>query len=237
MSMQQLAFELAGPEPATFANFVPGGNDEVVHALRGFARGAAPGAGMLLWGAAGAGRSHLLQAAVAAAAAAGRPALYLPRASGAPLEPPDVAALVAIDDIDAADAVAQGHLFTLFNRLVDTGGHLLAAAAMPPARLGLRDDLRSRLGAGLVYEVVPLADADKPAALAAYARERGFGLGEDVIAYLLAHGRRDMPSLVAALAALDRHSLSAKRAITVPLLREWLQRDWLDRDGASDSPG
>jgi len=46
-----------------------------------------------------------------------------------------------------------------------------------------------------------------------------------VIAYLLAHGRRDMPSLVATLAALDRHSLAVKRAVTVPLLREWLQRE------------
>lgn len=237
MSMQQLAFELAQPEPATFANFVAGGNGEAIHALRGVAEGVMPGAGMLLWGATGSGRSHLLQAAVAAAAAAGRSALYVSDARAAPLEPPDAAAVVAVDDIDAADAIAQGHLFTLFNRLVDTGGHFLGAAALPPARLALRDDLRSRLGAGLVYEVVPLADADKPAALVAYARERGIGLGEDVIAYLLAHGRRDMPSLVAALAALDRHSLSAKRAITVPLLREWLQRDWLDRDPATDRPG
>ncbi len=95
---------------------------------------------------------------------------------------------------------------------------------VPPARLPLRDDLRTRLGWGLVYEVVPLADADKPAALAAYARARGFALSADVIAYLLAHGRRDMPTLVATLAALDRHSLATKRPITVPPAGEWLQR-------------
>jgi chromosomal replication initiation ATPase DnaA len=39
------------------------------------------------------------------------------------------------------------------------------------------------------------------------------------------HGRRDMPTLVATLAALDRHSLATQRAITVPLLRDWLQQD------------
>jgi DnaA family protein len=61
-------------------------------------------------------------------------------------------------------------------------------------------------------------------ALAAYARERGFALGDDVIAYLLAHGRRDMRALVATLAALDRLSLAQKRPVTVPLVREWLQR-------------
>ncbi len=86
------------------------------------------------------------------------------------------------------------------------------------------------LGWGLVYEIAPLSDAEKPAALAAYAQQRGFRLTDDVIGYLLAHGRRDMPALLATLAALDRHSLAAKRPITVPLLRDWLQREiGLDR--------
>ena len=65
-----------------------------------------------------------------------------------------------------------------------------APATAPPARLALREDLRTRLALGLVFEVTPLADADKPRALAAYARERGFRLSDDVIGYLLAHGRR-----------------------------------------------
>jgi DnaA family protein len=138
----------------------------------------------------------------------------------------DLAALslVAVDDVDRADPAAQARLFTLYNRLQEKGGQLLAAASAPPGRLVLREDLRSRLGWGLAYEVAPLTDAEKPQALAGYALERGFRLGDDVIAYLLAHGRRDMPALVATLAALDRYSLAAKRPVTVPLLREWLQR-------------
>jgi DnaA family protein len=89
--------------------------------------------------------------------------------------------------------------------------------------LPLREDLRTRLGWGLVYEVLPLADNEKPTALAAYARQRGFALSPDVIDYLLRHGRRDMQSLLRALAALDRLSLATKRPITVPLLKGWLQ--------------
>ncbi|HEY3533333.1 MAG TPA: DnaA/Hda family protein, partial [Casimicrobiaceae bacterium] len=134
-------------------------------------------------------------------------------------------ALLVIDDIDVVDAPTQARLFTLVNGLPAQGAQWLATAKLPPARLSLRDDLRTRLALGLVLEVVPLADADKPAALAAYARERGFALSDDVIMYLLAHARRDMKSLVATLAALDRHSLAAKRNVTVPLLREWLQHD------------
>jgi DnaA-homolog protein len=44
-----------------------------------------------------------------------------------------------------------------------------------------------------------------------------------VAGYLLTHARRDMPSLIRALDALDRYSLETGRPITVPLLRAALQ--------------
>jgi DnaA family protein len=220
---EQLTLALAPPEPPTFANFVAGPNAEVVAHLARLAEGAVSEPVVLVWGASGAGRSHLLQAAVAAAIAAGRAAAYWAEPALVPAEPPDPGALVAIDEVDSADSAAQARLFTLFNALAAGGGQMLAAASSPPVQLALRDDLRTRLGWGLILEVRPLADADKPAALAGYARGRGFTLGDDVIAYLLAHGRRDMGSLVRTLAALDRHSLATKRPITVPLLRQWLQ--------------
>jgi len=221
---EQLVLDLAQPEPPTFANFVAGGNGEGLAALRALAVGASHETGLLLWGAAGAGKSHLLAGCAATARANARPVVQC----ASPQEVPatdDLArgTLVVVDAVDTADAHAQGRLFTLINRLAAVHGQWLAAAALPPARLALREDLRTRLALGLVLEIVPLADADKPQALAAYARERGFDLADDVIGYLLAHGRRDMRSLVAALAALDQRSLAAKRGVTVPLLREWLQ--------------
>ena len=178
---------------------------------------------MVLWGPPGVGKTHLLHATAVAASGA-RPVHFWADPAALPVDPPVPAALVLIDDLDRADAAAQGRLFTVYNTLKATGGSLVATAALPPARMPLRDDVRSRLGWGLVYEILPLADEDKPAALATYARSRGFALADEVVAYLLAHGRRDMPSLMATLAALDRHSLAFKRAITMPLVREWLQR-------------
>jgi DnaA family protein len=223
--VEQLTFELAPIEPPSFANFLVGPNAEAVTALRHLARGEVRETGILLWGAPGSGRTHLLHSVVAAAQSLPS-ATYYPGPASVAAEPPAAGALVAIDDVEDADPEAQGRLFTLYNRLQASGGHMLVAADAPPGRLGLRDDLRTRLGWGLVYELMPLADADKPAALAHYAEERGFRLGEDVIAYLLAHGRRDMTALLATLAALDRYSLAAKRPITVPLLRKWLQREF-----------
>ena len=225
--MEQLIFELAPAEPPSFANFLAGPNAEAVTALRQLARGEVRESGVLVWGVTGSGRTHLLRAAVALAQMLPSSATYHPGPASVPAEPPGPGALIAIDDIENADPEVQGRLFTLYNQLQASGGHMLVSAAAPPGRLRLRDDLRTRLGWGLVYELLPLADADKPAALARYAEERGFRLADDVIAYLLAHGRRDMTTLLATLAALDRYSLAAKRPITVPLLRKWLQREFV----------
>jgi DnaA-homolog protein len=226
--MEQLVLELAAPEPPSFENFVVGPNAEVVAAVARFAAGGAAETGMLLWGAPAAGKSHLLQAAVRAVRARGGTAVLVAQAGDlatTELGAPAMQAVVAVDAVDRLPPEAQARLFTLYNALKAGGGHLLAASRLPLAALPIREDLRTRLGWGLVYEVTPLTDAEKPAALVDYARRRGFALSDDVIAYLLAHGRRDMTALCATLSALDRHSLSTKRPITVPLLRAWLQRE------------
>ncbi len=221
--MEQLVFELAPAEPPRFANFLPGPNAELVHLLPKFVAGGVDETGLLIWGVPGSGKTHLLRAATAFARDSGIDAQFFLDADelddATIAEPPQ---LVAIDNIDAAATTAAG-IFTLYNRLKDRGGHLLAASRTPLVALPLREDVRTRLGWGLVYEALPLSDDDKPEAMAAFARQRGFVLSPDVIDYLLRHVRRDMPSLLATLAAMDRASLSAKRPITVPLLKTWLK--------------
>jgi DnaA family protein len=223
--LEQLVFELAPPEPPRLSNFLPGRNHELVAVLRGFASGEGAESSLFVWGVPGAGKTHLLRGAVAVAADSGIAARYYGQPSEIDAWADDsAAAFVAVDRVDEADTGATARLFTLYNALRQRAGRVLAASRTPLAALSLREDLRTRLGWGLVYEVLPLADDEKAEALAAYAQQRGFHLSAEVIDYLLNHGRRDMPSLLAMLSAVDRFSLASKRAITVPLLRELLQR-------------
>jgi len=229
----QLTFELLEDAPPSFANFLPGANVEAIAHLAAFARGELSETSVTMWGAPGSGKSHLVAAVLGAAS--GR-LLHLDAEDGdGGFDGMPAGSVVAVEDVDRLDPAAQARLFTLFNACRARGVRLLTTSRVPPAQAALRDDLRTRLGWGLVLELKALADADKPAALAAYAVEHGFRLPPDVIGFLLSHLRRDMSTLVAMVRALDRHSLATKRPITVPLVRELLQPGLVLDAGAADA--
>lgn len=213
--MTQLLLGIAPQWVPTLDNFVTGRNLELHAALRHALSSSGGERGIYLWGEADSGKSHLLQAVVERATAIGQSAIF---SSGAV---PEAAQLVAVDDVESLDAAAQIELFALYNRLRASGGMLLVSGNVAPAHLNLRDDLRTRLGWGLVYQVHGLNDEEKSQALHQHAKARGFELPNEVTQYLLRHGRRDMPYLLSILDELDAHCLRLKkRAATVPLLKE-----------------
>ena len=218
--MKQLALDIAAPPAPTLDNFVPGRNAELVVALYAAANGANHERFIYLWGAPGSGRSHLLRAALEAARQHGRRTAWFDSRAVAFDAADD--AFAAADDVHRLGAEAQIALFDLHNRVRAGTGTLIASGNAAPAQLALRADLATRLAAGLVYQVHGLNDDEKAAALGRHANARGVRLAPEVADYLLRHTQRDLPSLLALLDALDRHSLATKRAITLPLLRELL---------------
>lgn len=216
---RQLVLNIQPEAAPRFDNFMPGDNLELLLALDSLARAELHESVLYVWGAPGSGRSHLLRATVAEAIRHGRDAHYI--AAGAPL-PDDLPALVAVDDVDGLDGEAQVRLFSLINQARDGAGVVLAAGPAAPAHLALREDLATRLSWGLVFGLRPLNEADRATAIHERASALGLLLSEDVVRYLLSHGRRDLPSLLATIDALDAYSLSLKRPVTVPLVREYL---------------
>ena len=217
--MKQIALDIAQPPAPMLDNFVPGRNAELVVALYSAANGSGERF-IYLWGAPGSGRTHLLRAVVDAANSAGRRALMFDP-DDTQFDAPDDA-LCAVDDVDRLGPAAQIALFNLHNRVHAGRGALLASGNAPPAQLQLRADLVTRLASGLVYQLHGLDELEKVAALRRHAEARGFQLSDDIVAYLLRHAQRDLPSLLRLLDALDRYSLANRRAITLPLVRELL---------------
>ena len=229
--MTQLLLDLGAPPAPTLANFVVGRNAEVLAALRAphAGTGADPaGRFVYLWGESGSGRSHLLRAVADASDGFLCSATALDAALARRLTGGDDGAearVIAIDDIDEADAASQEALLHLIIALREhEEGAIVIAGNAPPRGLALapgREDLRSRLAWGLVFEVRALDDEEKDTALARHAAERGLALPAEVRGHLLTHFSRDMPSLMRLVDALDRYALERQRAVTVPLLRDF----------------
>lgn len=227
--MEQLPLPIQLAPEANLGSFIPGPNAEALAACTAWAKGEGEPF-VLVCGYPGTGKTHLLQASCQGALARGSQAQFLPlRLPG--LTPQVLMGLegvgrIALDDCDAVagDAAWERAMFTLYNRLRDSGGGLLASAAQPAVALPFNlPDLRSRLGWGPCYRLQPLGEADCEHLLYNAATRLGLRLGPDLVAYLMHRLPRDPGSLLAFLAALDRASLAARRAPSIPLARQVIE--------------
>lgn len=219
--MQQLVLDIVPPSPPRFDNLVTSLNAELIHASTSLANFHAAESLLYVWGAPWSGKSHLLKACVHLAQAHGKAAHYLNPVEFARCDALTFD-LIAVDNVEQLDADSQIKLFNLVNQVRDGNGRLISAGNVAPMQLPLRVDLTTRLGWGLVYQMHPLSDTDKLAALGKHAESRGFKLDTGIADYLLRHWRRDLPSLIAALDSLDQYSLQTQRPITLPLLKQVL---------------
>lgn len=220
--MRQIPLAI-GPGPArTFDTFLAGGNRAALEHLRQLTPRSAP---TYLWGPAGSGKTHLLGALIGAWQAEGRRVGWFSPSGPAPWPFDEGWSLVVLDDCEALDATQQQAAFALFVEATMAGVPVLAAGKLPPVDLPLRDDLRSRLGWGVVFALQPLAEADVRAVLRQAADQRGIFLSDEVMSFLLTRFARDLTHLTALLERLDEFSLSRKRGVTVPLLKEMLAED------------
>jgi DnaA-homolog protein len=196
--MKQLLLDIKPPAPPTLQNFVVGRNAEAMVSLNTALTTNAQF--IYLWGEKGSGKSHLLSAC---------------KAIG----------MRVLDNVHLLDKDAQIALFNQYNQLKEAGEILITSGLHAPTQMGLRDDLATRLAWGLVYQLHPLNDEEKARALKQHAAERGMKLPDEVADYCLRYLRRDLPTLMATLDALDEWSLTEKKPVTVPMLKKLLQLD------------
>ena len=234
MTMKQLALDIGLATGPTLERFFAGPNEAALQHLR-----LAAGAGSsettrspvptYLWGEPGSGKTHLLQAVRQALREQGSSVGWLDPAVG---EPPDFDerwAAVVMDDVHLYDTAQQATAFIWFvnaiSPAIGSQRWVLAAGDLPPADLPLRDDLRSRLGWGHVFQLQLLGEAERRAVLRQEADARGVFLGDEVMDYMLNRFSRDLGSLMQLLDQLDAFALRTQRAITIPLLKTMLESE------------
>jgi len=226
--MKQIALDIGLATAPAFSNFFTGPNNAALSHLQLWSgsplRSPVP---TYLWGEPGSGKTHLLKAAVGALQRQGARIGWL---DASVIEAPDFDeswSAVILDECHLYSAVQQQAAFNWFvNAVSSADGQprgVLAAGEVPPADLLLRDDLRSRLGWGHVYELHALTEPERRGVLRAQADARGIFLSDEVISFVLTRFSRDLSSLMQLLDQLDGYALQTQRAVTVPLLKAMLE--------------
>ena len=226
--MKQIALDMGLASVPSFGNFFAGSNEAALKHLELWAgnnlRSPVP---TYLWGEPGSGKTHLLKAVIEALREQGARVGWMDASMLNPPEFDESWAAVILDECHLYNAVQQQAAFNWFvNALNSADGHprwVLAAGNLPPADLSLRDDLRSRLGWGHIFELHALTEPERGAVLRREADARGVFLSDDVMDFMLTRFSRDLSSLMQLLDHLDAYALQNQRAITIPLIKAMLE--------------
>lgn len=229
--MKQLALDIGLAPVPTLEGFFPGPNAAPLQHLKQAlidtsARAPVP---TYLWGEAGSGKTHLLQAVREALREQGASVGW--RDAKSKYSPPfdENWAGVLLDDVHLYTQAQQNVAFNWFiNAISPANGvprWVISTGGVPPADLPLRPDLCSRLGWGHVFHLQMPGEAELRTVLRQQASARGLVLGDDVTDYMLKRFARDLGSLMALLERLDRHALRTQRALTIPLLKDMLDSE------------
>lgn len=227
---RQLALAIQLNDEATLTDFCWGSNQLLQQQISNCIEGIGERL-ITIWGSAGCGKSHLLQACCQALNAQ-KTTIYLPLQilkewGPESIEGVDEHGLIAIDDIDliAGDSAWEEALFHLYNKVRDNDQTILIISSSQPltaTKIALAD-LQSRLSWGLVIQLNELSDELKIKTLQQYSKKRGFEFPLSVGQFLLSRCARNMHDLQRILNRLDEASLAAQRKITVPFVKSILK--------------
>lgn len=206
------------PPPPEFDDFIEGENRHILSAARALAAGDAAVSSLYVWG--GGGKTALLRA-TAFKARAHSAAFYV----GGGLDiPPPMPGLLATDDVQKLSGENRLLLFDWQNKVRPGADYrIFAAAAAPPAKIGIGEEIAARFCAGLVFRLHEISETEKRRALSRYARRRGFAPPERVLNMLLTRLPRDMTSLTTALSDLDAFLFARALPLTPQSAGKWLR--------------
>lgn len=225
--MKQIALDIGLATGPTLSSFFAGPNEAVLRHLELWVGEKASSATRspvptYLWGSTGSGKTHLLRAVRDALREQGAAVGWLDSSVSVPPEYNENWAAVMMDEVHLYTALQQQAAFNWFINAQTHQRWVLGAGALPPADLRLRDDLRTRLGWGHVFQVHVLSEPERRAVLRQAADARGVFMSDEVMDYMLTRFSRDLGSLMELLDLIDGYALQTKRAITIPLIKSMM---------------
>jgi len=180
-----------------------------------------PSSGLAVHGPAGCGKTHLAHVFQARSAARLLTPADLP---GAPA--PQLLAGAKAVILDGGPPLAERALLHLYNSIAESGGHLLIVAREAPARWPIDlPDLASRLAALPAVRIDPPDDRLIEALVIKLFADRQLAVPPEVVTYLTARVERSFDAVRRVVGLMDRESLARRRAVTLPLAREIVERE------------
>jgi len=182
-----------------------------------------PGPFLLLTGSEGSGKTHLSH-------------VWMQRTGATSLDLEDLAEMdldqlaalasgpLVLEDLE--DVLPEDKLFHLYNLVKEKGGYLLMTSRHSVAELPIKlPDLKSRMGAIQVTRIREPDDMLFASVLLKLFADRHLQIGPDVIQYMMTRLERSFGQARYMVSAIDGLSLSKKRRITVPLVRDLLEKE------------
>jgi DnaA family protein len=215
----------------TLETFYAGPNAKALETLRE-ALQAAAGSRTVIEGAAGTGKTHLMQALCGHCVALSSRVAYLPlRAADEQFKPSALQGLeklrhVFLDDVDAVAGQPMWERELAERLRAKSSGpvSVVLSSTRNPGDVGFEDRwLRAYVERCRRVSLEPLGENEQIWALQRHAESRGIKLAEDVGRYLVRQLPGNLGDRVKALDALDYASLANKRRFTKPFIRSVLK--------------
>ena len=179
-----------------------------------------------IYGASGQGKTHVLQGAVLKALEIDKNAVYIDCSDPFPdyiLDFVDQIDFICFDNVHSILRESQEVFFDLYNRARQAQIFILVSGNTLPSDLEVMKDLKTRLSLAAVYKLEELNDELTMSVIDSQMSQRNLSVNSNVYEYLFKNYSRDLKLLLSTLNDLDKASLQAKKPISIPFVKNFLE--------------
>jgi len=178
-----------------------------------------------IYGASGHGKTHVLQGAILKALVSDKNAVFIDCLDPFPehiFEIINEINFISFDNVHLLTNDNQERFFDLYNRARQSEVFILVSGDCLPSGLKVMKDIKTRLSLAVVYKLEELDDELKMIIINTQMSDRNLLVDSKVYEYLFKNFSRDLKLLLSTMDELDKASLQAKKPISIPFVRKFL---------------